>query len=53
MLISILDPKQSEVEGVDTPVIAFAISFPSSHAGKSVPYVVTNLLWEQQYGGAE
>jgi hypothetical protein len=53
MLISILDPKQSEVEGVHMPVIAFAISFPSSHAGKSVPYVVTNLLWEQQYGGAE
>jgi len=53
LLISILDPEQSDVSGVKTPIIAFAISFPSSHAGKSVPYVVTNLLWEQQYGGAE
>src|SRR5690606_22098924 len=39
LLISILDPKNSNVSDVKTPVIAFAISFPSSNAGKSVPYV--------------
>lgn len=53
LLISLLDPKNSNVLGVETPIIAFAISFPTSKAGKSVPYIVTNLLWEQQYGGTE
>ncbi|MFK7699337.1 Z1 domain-containing protein [Pseudomonas caspiana] len=53
LLLSLLDPSESEVSDVERPIVAFAISFPSSKAGKSVPYVVTNLLWEQQYGGAE
>ncbi|MBX9754055.1 MAG: endonuclease, partial [Pseudomonadaceae bacterium] len=44
LLISLLDPEQSDLSGVEIPVIAFAISFPSSNAGKSVPYIVTNLL---------
>lgn len=48
LLIYLLDPKDSKVPDVDVPVVAFAISFPSSNAGKSVPYVVTNLMWEQQ-----
>ncbi|WP_353231561.1 hypothetical protein [Pseudomonas helleri] len=48
LLMYLLDPVGSEVSGVDLPVVAFAISFPSSNAGKSVPYVVTNLMWEQQ-----
>ena len=53
LLISLLDPKDSGVANLDQPVVAFAISFPSSSKGKSVPYVVTNLLWEQQYGGSD
>ncbi|XBT42090.1 Z1 domain-containing protein [Pseudomonas viridiflava] len=53
LIISLLDPKDSGVNGVTTPVVAFAISFPSSSAGKSVPYLVTNVLWEQQYGASE
>lgn len=53
LLISLLDPEVSEVSNLDQPVVAFAISFPSSSKGKSVPYVVTNLLWEQQYGGSD
>ncbi|MCI8209411.1 endonuclease [Pseudomonas sp. S25] len=53
LLLSLLDPIESKVSEVERPIVAFAISFPSSKAGKSVPYVVTNLLWEQQYGGAE
>lgn len=53
LLLSLLDPVESKVSGVDGPIVAFAISFPSSKSGKSVPYVVANLLWEQLYGGAE
>lgn len=53
LIISLLDPEKSGVGGVTSPVIAFAISFPSSKAGKSVPYLVTNVLWEQQYGSSE
>lgn len=53
LLIYLLDPKDSGVEGVNIPIVAFAISFPSSNANKSVPYVVNNLLWEEEYGGSE
>lgn len=53
LLIYLLDPQDSGVEGIDIPVVAFAISFPSSRAGKSVPYMVTSQLWEQEYGGSE
>lgn len=53
LIISLLDPEASKVIGVNTPVLAFAISFPSSSARKSVPYLVTNVLWEQQYGSSE
>lgn len=52
LIISLLDPKASEVPNVQDPVVAFAISFPSSNAGKTVPYV-TNSLWERQYGASE
>lgn len=53
LMISLLDPEKSLVTGITKPVVAFAISFPSSNAGKSVPYQVTNVLWEQQYGSSE
>lgn len=53
LMIYILDPEASKVENVETPVVAFAISFPSSTKNQSVPYVVANLLWEQEYGGSE
>lgn len=49
LMISMLDPREA---GTEEPVVAFAISFPSSKAGKSVPYV-TNSLWEKQYGASE
>ncbi|KPY32563.1 hypothetical protein ALO52_200152 [Pseudomonas syringae pv. primulae] len=52
LLISLLDPIDPPTIG-NGPVVAFAISFPSSNKGKSVPYLVTNLLWEQQYGGSD
>lgn len=53
LLIYLLDPKASDVDEVDIPIVAFAISFPSSNANKKVSYMVTNLLWEQEYGGSE
>ena len=53
LIISLLDPEASKVTGVTSPVVAFAISFPFSNAGKSVPYLVTNVHWEQQYGSSE
>ncbi|WVM94255.1 hypothetical protein ULG90_12180 [Halopseudomonas pachastrellae] len=49
LIVSLLDP---EAAGSSVPVVAFAISFPSSKSGKSVPYV-TNSLWEKQYGASE
>ncbi|WP_343577791.1 Z1 domain-containing protein [Pseudomonas sp.] len=53
LLISLLDPKDSDIKDVQLPVVAFAISFPASNTAKSVPYMATNILWEQQYGGSE
>lgn len=53
LLLYLLDAKESEVEGIDIPIVAFGISFPSSDANKSVKYMVTNLAWEQEYGGSE
>lgn len=35
------------------PVVAFAVSFPGSNSGLKVEYKVNNVLWEQEYGGAE
>lgn len=35
------------------PVIGFALSFPASNSGAKVKYKVNNILWEQEYGGAE
>lgn len=52
LLLYLLDPKSSSVDGIDLPVVAFAISFPASNAGKSVRYMVSNVLWEE-YGGSE
>jgi hypothetical protein len=53
LLISLLDLQESGITGIETPAVAFAISFPSSSQAKSVPYLVANLFWEQQYGGSE
>lgn len=50
LLLYLLDPEKSGVEIVQEPVVGFAISFSSSKAGKSVPYEVTSLLWEQLNG---
>ena len=36
-----------------SPVIAFAISFPSSESGVKVDYEVNYRYWEQEYGASE
>ena len=40
-------------EGWNTPIIGFAISFPSSGSGVVVEYKVDHLYWEQEYGASE
>ena len=40
-------------EGWNTPVIGFAVSFPSSDSGVVVEYKVDHLYWEQEYGASE
>ena len=40
-------------EGWSTPVIGFAVSFPSSDSGVVVEYKVDHLYWEQEYGASE
>lgn len=35
------------------PIMAFAISFPSSNSAIKVEYKVDHLLWEQEYGPAD
>lgn len=40
-------------ESDDDPIIAFAISFPSSETGIKVEYRVDHLLWESEYGPAD
>ena len=35
------------------PIMAFAISFPSSNSDVKVAYKVDHLLWEQEYGPAD
>ena len=35
------------------PIMAFAISFPSSNSEVKVAYKVDHLLWEQEYGPAD
>jgi len=35
------------------PIMAFAISFPSSNSAVKVEYKVDHLLWEQEYGSAD
>lgn len=52
LLLYLLDPKDSNVNGLEAPVVGFAISFPSSNAGKRVRYMVNQQLWEE-FGGSE
>ena len=35
------------------PIMAFAISFPSSNSNVKVAYMVNHTLWEQEYGPAD
>ncbi|WIG93320.1 Z1 domain-containing protein [Myxococcus sp. SDU36] len=48
-----LDPQRANLPKDSPPVIAFAISFPSSASGVKVEYKVNNVLWEQEYGAAD
>jgi hypothetical protein len=48
LLIYLLDPKKSgDAVSVDTPIVAFGISFPFSHASSRVKYTVNSVQWKQ------
>lgn len=57
--VLLLYPLAPEGAGADVleywkdPIIAFAISFPSSVTGVKVEYRVDHLLWETEYGQAD
>ena len=56
LLLYPLAPKgagESVVSAWDKPIIAFAISFPSSKSGVMVEYKVDHRYWEQEYGPSE
>jgi len=52
LFIYVLDPPADVAK---RPVVAFAMSFPSSRleASVKVEYKVTPIFWEQEYGGAD
>lgn len=57
LLLYAIDPATTEhklirPETVDS-VIGIALSFPVSASGAKVPYEVTNIYWEQEYGAPE
>ncbi|MFZ2987539.1 Z1 domain-containing protein [Ideonella sp.] len=55
LLLYLIDPQKSEA-GLPPgapPLVGFGISFPGSTAGRKVEYKVNNVLWEQEYGGAD
>lgn len=54
LLIYLLDPARAapEMEGLP-PVAAIGVSFPASESGEKVEYMVNNVEWTQEYGGAD
>ena len=44
-------PLDTAKTGTDKPLIGFAFSFPDSDKAERVTYRVTNLYWQQEYGG--
>jgi hypothetical protein len=56
LFLYVLDsPKENETPLVEVPVVAFAMSFPSSRleASVKVEYKVNTVLWELEYGGVD
>ncbi len=55
LLLYVLDPAEAagQIDPLLPPVVAFGISFPSSHSGTKVEYKVNNVAWTQEYGGAD
>ena len=53
LLLYAITPKENEIGIGDTPVIAMGVSFPGSHSGEKVSYMVNNVAWELDYGASE
>jgi len=48
-----LDPEAAGFDAGSTPILAFAASFPGSDSSIKVDYLVNNILWGQEYAGAD
>lgn len=53
LLLYPLDPESAGLDDKTIPVMAFGVSFPTSHSGMVVEYRVDHLLWENEYGPAD
>lgn len=56
LLIYAIDPAQADEPALPAdlpPIIAFGVSFPGSNSGTKIEYKANNVLWEQEYGGAD
>jgi hypothetical protein len=53
LLLYPLDPKMAGIDDQSLPIIAFGVSFPTSHSGTVVKYRVDHLHWENEYGPAD
>jgi hypothetical protein len=52
LLLYVIDAQKSQF-GADCPhIVAFGISFPGSHNGTTVDYMINNVGWELEYGAA-
>lgn len=50
MLVYLLDPEHAGLDADMPPVVALALSFPSTQLNEKVIYQVNNIYWEQEYG---
>lgn len=50
LLLYLLDPRTVPLKDIETPVVAFGLSFPGSKKGVKVSYKVNNVYWEQEFG---
>lgn len=55
LLIYLLDPAEARDDTLADlpPVVAIGVSFPASESGEKVEYMVNNVEWTQEYGGAD
>jgi hypothetical protein len=53
LLLYAITPFKDGIGIGEAPVVAMAVSFPGSKAGRKVSYMVNNVSWERDYGASE